>query len=377
MATANAEVIETPAPKVSAFKDAFNKTYRPEAPAGVKEVVPPAGEKKEDEPKAPSLNPMEDAFKKATTPPKEEPKVTETPVKDDKEQNFAALRKAREEADKRAVEAEKRAKEFEAKIPTDYETLKAERAKLSEEHALLTSELKKYSVQSTPEFKQKYDSPMQNAAQQIEKSVLVDGGKADKMLSLLKQPESKERNESLSELMEELSPLSKTKVANAVADYDRLRELRENEIENPDQTLKLNQEAQMKARVEQQKIVAREIENVIEDATKEFTWLKKGQNAELDVAIDELNEEARAIWLKPSSTQQQAQVAFKAALTPRLFKWLKGATDQIETLNAELAKARGSSPKLNIENPDTTPKPPTGKGAFMAAFNAASKPKTT
>lgn len=374
MAIANAEVSETEVkPKVSPFKDAFKKAYTADdkpaevKPVEAKEVVQAPVEKPVETP----INSLGDAFKNAISPKEEVKPVEATPKEHDKEQNISALRKAREEADKRATQAEARAKELEGKIPTDYETIKAERTKLAEERELLAGELKKFSVQSTPEFKEKFDKPLSIAEQQIEKAVLVDGGKADKVLSLLKQPESKDRNDSLSELMDELSPLGKSKVANAVADYDRIREQRESELSNPDQTLKLNQEAQVKQAQEQRKLWEREMDTVLDEVSSEFPWLKKGENASLNTEIDAFQDEARRIFLQPTNTKQQAQFAARAAMTPRLYKVAMEAYNQIGVLNAELAKARGATPTLEIKNPADSPKPVEGKGAFMSVFNKA------
>lgn len=335
---------------------------------------------KEPEKKAPEAVPeakvanLLDGFnshkKKTEVKTDEAPSVEGKEAHSDKEQNLGILRK-------RAEAAEARAKELESKVPEDYEPLKQRLAKREEEFNLVVSELKKTNLAAVPEFKAKYDNKINASIATIEKVLKTAEVDPTEFASIVKLPESKQRAQKIAEMVSELDEFSKARVTNAVAEHDSIREAREQELSNPDPTLiQFTQQAKERQEQNQARLMAI-IDDEISNAEKAIPWLVESEDAgpEWNAEIKGIKDGGRRLWRDPNvSAQEQARAALAAAMTPTLMKLLNSANTELERVNAELAKARGSSPATGARKSESTPLAPSKNGdanAFMDAFNKA------
>jgi len=317
-----------------------------------------------------------DSFTKASGLKEE---AAPTPELSDKEENIANLRKSREELKAKYADLEKQHKETQSKIPTDYETIRTENAKIKADLELATGELKKYSLASTPEFKAKYEVPLKNALNTIERAILTSVSDVEinsaEFIAAVNLPESKERTRRLAEFVSNVDEMSKQKIAAAISNYDQVREEREFELKNPDPALRLNQERQETMRKQQTESYHKIIEDTIVRAETELPWLKEGEDPEWNKLVKEIKSEARAIWTQPLPPDKHSEVAVRAAAFPKTYNLLVEAQKENAKLNAELKKFRGSTPLNQANKPAPNLEPKKGRGAFTEKFNATIKPK--
>lgn len=303
-----------------------------------------------------------------------EPKVDPVvPAPGDKEQNLANLRKLKEASDARATDLEKQLAQAKASVPSDYETLKQEHTKLKADNDVMAAELKRTNLSALPEFKEKYDNRLKGATDTIGRilSNTDAAGSIVQVLELVNAPESATRNNELATIVGGLDEVSKAKLIGAVGEFDRIREQRTNELANPDVPLKLNQEQQVQLQKQRDKQLEQTMVETFEEAAKEFPWMKKGDNEKLNGFVQDIQDEAMAIWMRPSSVSHQAKFAMRAAMAPALLNANVEAVKQISILSSELAKLRGATPTPKPGAPDkSNPNPaPSGKGLFMHTFN--------
>lgn len=381
MSAETANPTETPAPVKETFSSRFLKEIKKEIPAPVANNASPE-EKKEpakevenkskeenssaEETKQPSIL---DSFSKANKP-KEETKTSS------KEENLANLRKKLEEREKAYEELDRSKKELEGKIPSDYDQLKQKLGKYEEDLNLVTSELKKYNVAATPEFKEKYDKKISSAFESISKALTNADSEVDaqEFLSLVKSPEGRQRSKEIAEKIAGVDDFSKNKIAAAIAEYDRVREQREAELSNPDQILNQREADRVAQQKAQQEFFAKTIEDVLASAPKEVPFLVKGEDSEWNSVIDSVNQTARKLYLEPTTPTVQAQVALRAALTPILFDVANKAQVELEKANAIIKELRGGNPKVTTQSKEES-KAKTGKGSFVEKFLAATQGK--
>lgn len=330
-----------PTPKVSSnilssvrevkqrFKDEASSSNKREEnrKAGTPAPVVPPVEKKPDGDQAPP-NPV----------PKDDAQAGLKPPPNDKEENLANLRKAREASDARAAALEKQLLETQGKIPTDYEQLRADRE-------MLIKEIEKRDVTASPRFQEKYDKPMAQQTAAIKKTLGLTDVPADQFLEIVALPESKERNAKLGEMMEGLDRISSGKIETALAEHDRIRDMRAQEMVNPDQAWQAsqrdNQERMNAAKQQQQQI----LERSITDAESKIPWFKKIEGNETwNKRVESVKETARNFWNGQHSSEELAQLTIAGALAPMQAEALNLAYQENERLQAELAEIKGAKP---------------------------------
>lgn len=373
------ETIEQPKveskPKTGQFLDKIRAEHAKNEPAKPA-VVPPvaAPEKKEvatSEPKVdaavkeaevPAQKSILDSFSKLTQPAKE----VEKPKEKAPEESFSDLRK-------RYEETEKKLKEVQSKIPNDYDSLKTNHQKLVEEHNLVLAELKKTNLAATPGFKEKYDSKLNASVNAIQKALATTDVESAQFIDLIKQPESKERTKKISEMVSEMDDFTKSKVSGSVAEFDRIRDEREQELSNPDPALKaFNEQREAQSR-QQQEVAKRMIEDTISKAEKQYEWFREDTEDEnWNSEVKGVRALAREIWTTPTSLEDQASVALGAAMAQLLGKLVHHYKEQNSILSADLAKYRGATPQ-NSAGKAAEITAPKGKGSFLNSFNKAIK----
>jgi hypothetical protein len=347
-----------------------------EAPSNKENISIPES-KPEEAPKS-----ILDSFFKATTEKESAP--SEVASKEEaslsKEENMANLRKSREELKSKYDELEKQYKQTQAKIPTDYEITRSERDKYKSDLELVTNELKKYSLASTPEFKEKYETPIKNSIATIEKALLVADSSSEinstQFMEAVSLPESKERTRRLAELVEGMDNFSKQKIANAISTFDLTREARDRELSNPDHSFKLHQEKQQTLQKQQLEQYHSVIDQVINKSETIFPWFKEVGDEAWDSKIKEVKAIAKHAWTSPSvPTDTQAGIALLAVAADKiLIPTLLEAQKENTRLNSELKKLRGSTPPTDTNRPASKPEVKKGRGSFSAALKAAMNP---
>lgn len=336
--------------------------------AGLK-TLPPKGDKPAaaptEQPKAPAQTPEDDA-------PSE---IRSTAGKTD----WAKLKQAR-------IDAEKRAAEFEAKFNTETTTLKEQLAakekeiaaaraafdpdevrRLREEHAALKNEINLADVTKSPEWRQHFVVPIENATKAALDLVPEESKPMAKWY--LDQPDSPQRTQALEDMMAGMSLLKVGKFTNALTAIDSTREranalLSENqqlvekfqkgrETEAQLRTAKQRQEEQSTFKAIQERVVAAKI-----------PWAS--DPASYDKAAAESLAKAEA-YFGAGDTETRARVAHWAAFGEAALPQIKSLMEQLAAERATIAKltAAGTKSPSGTGTGGSAPAAPKG-GEFMA-----------
>ena len=233
-----------------------------------------------------------------------------------------------------------------AKNPSeDYETkLKS----LSEEREALSERLRLLDIERHPEFVKKYEGRINNVFESVKGLVGSDG---DRLVSLLKAPESDYRNSQIDDIVDQLSPAKKAKLGALIVKHDEIQNERASEISE--------------AKSDYESIISKYQQDestntkaALEEANK--TWSKVSENARaLEIfeprdGDDEWNSEltqrmdlARQIFNGENSEEDLAKAALWAAAAPKYRELLYAQVEVNKRLQAELAKYRGAEPGVS------------------------------
>ena len=233
-----------------------------------------------------------------------------------------------------------------AKNPSeDYETkLKT----LSEEREALSERLRLLDIERHPEFVKKYEGRINNVFESVKGLVGSDG---DRLVSLLKAPESDYRNSQIDDIVDQLSPAKKAKLGALIVKHDEIQNERASEI--------------AEAKSDYESIISKYQQDestntkaALEEANK--TWSKVSENARaLEIfeprdGDDEWNSEltqrmdlARQIFNGENSEEDLAKAALWAAAAPKYRELLYAQVEVNKRLQAELAKYRGAEPGVS------------------------------
>lgn len=273
----------------------------------------------------------------------------------DRETNIANLRRGREESDAKVKALEQQLAEVQSRIPSDYEQIKKDRE-------TLISEIEKRDVTASPRFKEKYDKPMEQQANQIKKTLGLTDVNSDDFLAIVQMPESKERNAKLGEMMEPLDRVSSGKVETALSEYDRIRDQRAQDISDPKQAWQENrrdlEDRQKQARQQQATI----LEGAIEHAEKVVPWFKpiEGNDA-WNSRISDTKQKARDFWSGAHSSEELAQLTLAGTMAPLITEALSLAQKENERLNTELSELKSAKPKTAAGTSSSASTGKTGK----------------
>lgn len=345
------------------------------ATADIKPEVKPAEVLVQEVPKIASAEPVEHGSQESQTP---QPKPVETQSKGllegmgkalpkqefkkqeviSKEENLTLQRKIIEDQSAKI-------KELEAKgstPPEDYEELK-------KNYEFTTKELAKIKIEATPEFQKKYKEPLDKAMGSIERSLLsvkMDDSERsvfkNEFVALVQAPDSPQRTQKLSEMLESVDKLTEKKLISSITDYESTREQRESELKDPTETYNKYREQEEAERKVQAERNFKVIDEVLQKASEKVPFLKKQEgNEPWNAMVEEIGNTARHIWRQPvGSIENQAEIAVMAATAPRLYHGLTMAYAEIERLNTELSQHTQSIPNTvaggKSSSPSATPK---------------------
>ena len=235
---------------------------------------------------------------------------------------------------------------------------------LQEERDALSERVRILDVERHPEFVKKYEGKISGVFDSVKNLVGSDG---ERLVGLLKSPESDYRNSQIDDIVEGLSPSKKAKLGALIVKYDEINGERASEISE--------------AKSDYDAIISKYQQDneegtkaALESATK--TWAKVSENARALEIFEpregdeewngELNQRlslAQQIFNGENSEEDLAKAALWAAAAPKYRELLYAQVEVNKRLQAELSKFRGSEPGVTSKA--------TGGGSRPASTNAA------
>ena len=297
-------------------------------------------------------------------------KTTEAPTSTDTDSDIPETIKSTKAAD-----AFRKIKEEKAQLAKQLEELKSGKTSnpnfeeqlktLQQERDALSERVRILDVERHPEFVKKYEGKINGVFDSVKSLVGSDG---ERLVGLLKSPESDYRNSQIDDIVEGLSPSKKAKLGALIVKYDEINGEKASEISE--------------AKSDYDAIISKYQQDneqgtkaALESATK--TWQKVSENARALEIFEpregdeewngELNQRlslAQQIFNGENSEEDLAKAALWAAAAPKYRELLYSQVEVNKRLQAELAKYRGSEPGV-------TSKATGGSGSRPANTNAA------
>lgn len=310
--------------------------------------------------------------KKAATPAAETTKPTSKSEKDI-ERLFGSSKKQTAEAptstdadsdipetikSTKAADAFRKIKEEKAQLAKQLDELKAGKTTnpnfeaqlktLQEERDALSERVRLLDIERHPEFVKKYEGKINSVFESVKGLVGTDG---ERLVGLLKSPESDYRNSQIDDIVEGLSPSKKAKLGALIVRYDeingeRAAEMSEAKSDYDAIISKYQQDNEQGTKA------------ALESASK--TWAKVSENARALEIFEpregdeewngELNQRlslAQQIFNGENSEEDLAKAALWAAAAPKYRELLYSQVEVNKRLQAELAKYRGSEPGVS------------------------------
>jgi hypothetical protein len=328
----------------SSFIDAFKAIGADNATPTEKPAVTAAPQKTDNTPPKLSKSEMdiERMFSKKTAEPaaaaaSDDADIPET-IKSTKAAD--AFRKIKEEKAQLAKQLDelKAGKSTNPQFESQLKTLQEERDALSERVRLLD-------IERHPDFIKKYEGKITGVFDSVKNLVGTDG---ERLVSLLKSPDSDYRNSQIDDIVEGLSPSKKAKLGALIVKYDEINGERSSELTEA--------KADYDAVISKYKQDNEEgTKAALESANK--TWQKVSTDARsLEIFEprendDEWNTElngrlslAQQIFNGENSEEDLAKAALWAAAAPKYRELLYAQVEVNKRLQAELSKYRGSEP---------------------------------
>jgi len=255
----------------------------------------------------------------------------------------------------KAADAFRKIKEEKAQLAKQLEELKSGKTSnpnyeeqlktLQQERDALSERVRILDVERHPEFVKKYEGKINGVFDSVKSLVGSDG---ERLVGLLKSPESDYRNSQIDDIVEGLSPSKKAKLGALIVKYDEINGEKASEISE--------------AKSDYDAIISKYQQDneqgtkaALESATK--TWAKVSENARAleifeprdgdDEWNGELNQRlslAQQIFNGENSEEDLAKAALWAAAAPKYRELLYAQVEVNKRLQAELSKFRGSEP---------------------------------
>lgn len=258
----------------------------------------------------------------------------------------------------KAADAFRKIKEEKAQLAKQLDELKAGKASnpdyqaqlktLQEERDALSERVRLLDVERHPEFVKKYEGRINGVFDSVKNLVGTDG---ERLVGLLKSPESDYRNSQIDDIVDGLSPAKKAKLGALIVRYEEINSEKAAEISE--------------AKSDYDAVISKYQQDndegtkaALEQATK--TWSKVSENARaLEIFEPRENDEewnteltermnlARQIFNGENSEEDLAKAALWAAAAPKYRELLYAQVEVNKRLQAELAKYRGSEPGVS------------------------------
>jgi hypothetical protein len=274
----------------------------------------------------------------------------------------------------KAADAFRKIKEEKAQLAKQLEELKAGKSTnpdfesqlkaLQEERDALSERVRLLDIERHPDFIKKYEGKISGVFDSVKNLVGTDG---ERLVSLLKSPESDYRNSQIDDIVEGLSPSKKAKLGALIVKYDEINGERASELSE--------------AKADYDAVISKYQQDneegtkaALESATK--TWQKVSSDARsLEIFEPRENDEewnselnqrlslAQQIFNGENSEEDLAKAALWAAAAPKYRELLYAQVEVNKRLQAELSKYRGSEPGVSSRA--------TTGGSRPASTNAA------
>lgn len=328
----------------SSFIDAFKAIGADNAAPADKEVTP-APQKTDNTPPKFSKSEMDiermfGSKKAASEPASPAPDDADIPETIKSTKAADAFRKIKEEKAQLAKQLDelKAGKSTNPEFESQLKTLQEERDALSERVRLLD-------IERHPDFIKKYEGKITGVFDSVKNLVGTDG---ERLVSLLKSPDSDYRNSQIDDIVEGLSPSKKAKLGALIVKYDEINGERSSELTEA--------KADYDAVISKYKQDNEEgTKAALESANK--TWQKVSTDARsLEIFEPRENDEewntelngrlslAQQIFNGENSEEDLAKAALWAAAAPKYRELLYAQVEVNKRLQAELTKYRGSEP---------------------------------
>jgi hypothetical protein len=358
----------------SSFIDAFKAIGADNATPAEKPAVTAAPQKADNTPPKLSKSEMdiERMFSKKTVV---EPAAAASVAPDDADipetikstKAADAFRKIKEEKAQLAKQLDelKAGKSTNPQFESQLKTLQEERDALSERVRLLD-------IERHPDFIKKYEGKITGVFDSVKNLVGTDG---ERLVSLLKSPDSDYRNSQIDDIVEGLSPSKKAKLGALIVKYDEINGERSSELTEA--------KADYDAVISKYKQDNEEgTKAALESANK--TWQKVSTDARsLEIFEprendDEWNTElngrlslAQQIFNGENSEEDLAKAALWAAAAPKYRELLYAQVEVNKRLQAELSKYRGSEPGVTSKATSGGYRPANANAAKSEDFVAS------
>jgi hypothetical protein len=343
---------------------------------------------------AASANEAANAATQVTEQPKKQQKTDDTSPKlskaeKDIERMFGSSKKTAEPAaapaaddadipetikSTKAADAFRKIKEEKAQLAKQLDELKAGKSTnpdfesqlkaLQEERDALSERVRLLDIERHPDFIKKYEGKINGVFDSVKNLVGTDG---ERLVSLLKSPDSDYRNSQIDDIVEGLSPSKKAKLGALIVKYDEINGERASELSE--------------AKADYDAVISKYQQDneegtkaALESATK--TWQKVSSDARsLEIFEPRENDEewnselnqrlslAQQIFNGENSEEDLAKAALWAAAAPKYRELLYAQVEVNKRLQAELSKYRGSEPGVSSRA--------TTGGSRPASTNAA------
>jgi len=328
----------------SSFIDAF-KAIGADNAAPADKAVTPAPQKTDNTPPKLSKSEMDiermfGSKKTAAEPASPAPDDADIPETIKSTKAADAFRKIKEEKAQLAKQLDelKAGKSTNPEFESQLKTLQEERDALSERVRLLD-------IERHPDFIKKYEGKITGVFDSVKNLVGTDG---ERLVSLLKSPDSDYRNSQIDDIVEGLSPSKKAKLGALIVKYDEINGERSSELTEA--------KADYDAVISKYKQDNEEgTKAALESANK--TWQKVSTDARsLEIFEPRENDEewntelngrlslAQQIFNGENSEEDLAKAALWAAAAPKYRELLYAQVEVNKRLQAELSKYRGSEP---------------------------------
>lgn len=278
-----------------------------------------------------------------------------------------AFRKIKEEKAQLAKQLEE-LKSGKTSNPNYEEQLKA----LQQERDTLSERVRLLDVERHPEFVKKYEGKINGVFNSVKSLVGSDG---ERLVGLLKSPESDYRNSQIDDIVEGLSPSKKAKLGALIVKYDEINSERASEISEAKSDYDAIISKYQQDNEEGTKVA-------LESASK--TWAKVSENARALEIFEprdgdeewngELNERlslAQQIFNGENSEEDLAKAALWAAAAPKYRELLYAQVEVNKRLQAELSKYRGSEPGVSSKATNSGSRPANTNAAKSEDFVAS------
>jgi hypothetical protein len=358
----------------SSFIDAFKAIGADNATPAEKPAVTAAPQKTDNTPPKLSKSEMdiERMFSKKTAA---EPTAAAPAAQDDADipetikstKAADAFRKIKEEKAQLAKQLDelKAGKSTNPQFESQLKTLQEERDALSERVRLLD-------IERHPDFIKKYEGKITGVFDSVKNLVGTDG---ERLVSLLKSPDSDYRNSQIDDIVEGLSPSKKAKLGALIVKYDEINGERSSELTEA--------KADYDAVISKYKQDNEEgTKAALESANK--TWQKVSTDARsLEIFEPRENDEewntelngrlslAQQIFNGENSEEDLAKAALWAAAAPKYRELLYAQVEVNKRLQAELSKYRGSEPGVTSKATSGGYRPANANAAKSEDFVAS------